>query len=274
MQRLEPVITGKVEILCHGIRGCYERGEVVQLDAAYMALTLDVITGYCFGNSWGALENPDSWRKWHRVMYEGFEAAILDRHLPWLVMLMATMPIWLTEKLNPDIATFVRVKGRVQRRAALLKREHDIGEKDNQEWVNVFEEVFKSDIPTREKELDYLTDNAFVLVAAGGDTSARLLTNLAYHVLANENILKRLKGELNRAIPNAAILPAWRELEELPYLRAIIKESLRIGGLLTTRLTQVASDEDLKYEVYSIPRGVREILLYTSLRGWINSASC
>lgn len=76
------MITDNVDKLCSQIKGCYERGEVIQLDAAYMALTLDVITGYSFGDSWGALESPESWKNWHRVMYQMFETVPVGRHLP------------------------------------------------------------------------------------------------------------------------------------------------------------------------------------------------
>lgn len=164
--------------------------------------------------------------------------------------------------MNPDMATFLNAKERVRRRAAELTMEHGAAEnrqsekRQDQESLTVFEEVLKSDLPPAEKDVDHLTDNGFVLVAAGGDTSARLLTNLAYHVLSNDDIMKKLKAELHAAIPNPAILPAWREFEALSYLRAVIKESLRIAGLLTTRLTQIAPDEDLQYGDYVIPRGV------------------
>lgn len=262
VQRLEPIITDKVDKLCSQIRGCYERGEVIQLDAAYMALTLDVITGYSFGDPWGALESPESWKKWHSLMYQGFETVLVARHLPWLFMMMGMMPMWMTERMNPGAAIFLNTKERIRRRVAELLREHEAAENGNvekkrdQESLTVFEEVLNSDLPPAEKDIDHLTDNGFVLIGAGGETSATLLTHLAYHVLSNEDILKRLKAELYVAIPNSAILPEWRELEALPYLIAIVKESLRIAGILTTRLTQIAPDEDLKYGDYIIPKGV------------------
>lgn len=48
---LEPQIHAKVSQLCTGLASFMARGEPVELNRAFLALTLDVITDYCFNRS-------------------------------------------------------------------------------------------------------------------------------------------------------------------------------------------------------------------------------
>lgn len=262
VRRLEPVIRSRVEVLCAGVKSCASRGEIIRLDAAVMALTIDTITSYCFGDAWGALDTPQqSWLDWNRVMNGIFETVVVGRHMPWLAAGMQALPVWAAKMVNPDMAVFAGARERVRTKARELIEEHvkrsESGKKEQQqvESVNVFEELLKSDLPEREKDVGHLTDNGLVLVAAGADTSARLLAVLAYHVLSNADVLSHLKHELWEVMPDITTIPEWRELEALPYLRSVIKESLRIAGLLSTRLTQIAPDEDLTFRDFVVPRG-------------------
>ncbi len=82
----------------------------------------------------------------------------------------------------------------------------------------IFEELRDSNLPPDQKAVDRLKEEGFILVLAGGDTSAKVLTTLTYHLLSNPNILRRLKAELVKAMPDPnASLPAIK-LEQLPYL--------------------------------------------------------
>lgn len=262
VRRLEPVIRSRVEVLCAGVQSCANKGEVIRLDAAVMALTIDTITSYCFGDTWGALDVPQqSWLDWNRVMNGIFETVVVGRHMPWLAGGMQALPVWAARLVNPDMAVFAGAKERVRMRARELVEEHlkrsegEESEQQQKESVNVFEELLKSDLPEKEKDIDHLTDNGLVLVAAGADTSARLLAVLAYYVLSNADVLSHLKQELWDMMPDVTTIPEWRGLEALPYLRSVIKESLRIAGLLSTRLTQIAPDEDLAFGDVVVPRG-------------------
>ena len=64
------------------------------------------------------------------------------------------------------------------------------------------------------------------LIVAGSDTTAITLTYLTWAVLRQPEIRKRLEDEVG------ALEPDFTEanLEELPYLNAVIEESLRLYG--------------------------------------------
>ena len=55
-------------------------------------------------------------------------------------------------------------------------------------------------------------------------------------VLKDPNILSELKAELQQAIPRKESQLEWAELEKLPYLRGVIKETLRTSSWVSGRL--------------------------------------
>jgi cytochrome P450 len=80
------------------------------------------------------------------------------------------------------------------------------------------------------------------------------LNTTAYHILAREEVLSKLKAELKQAMPDGS-LPSWQALEQLPYLSAVVLEGYRISYGPTHRLQRVAPDEALVYEDYVLPAG-------------------
>ena len=79
--------------------------------------------------------------------------------------------------------------------------------------------------------IDELSADTLLLLVAGTDTTANILTIATYNVLKNPLILTRLQAELWEAMPKKNVLLEWAELEKLPYLRGIIKEALRTLGV-------------------------------------------
>lgn len=51
-------------------------------------------------------------------------------------------------------------------------------------------------------------------------------------------------------------MPNWIKVEQVPYLEACIKEGLRLLRLFR-RKSRIATDVDLTYGDYVIPKGVR-----------------
>lgn len=127
--------------------------------------------------------------------------------------------------------------------------------------------LINPNLPESEKVTDRLLDEARVLIGAGTDTTASTLAALTYHILANPEILKRLKAELVEAMPDTEAMPESARLEALPYLTAVIQEGIRLHPGASIRQERVAPDEDLLYEdpksgkKYLITKGVSECLI-------------
>jgi cytochrome P450 len=92
--------------------------------------------------------------------------------------------------------------------------------------TTVFDELLSSDLPPKELTLNRLQNEAMSLIGAGVETTKWALSVGCFHIINNTDICARLRKELEIAIPDPAHFPPWTELEKLPYLTAIIEESM------------------------------------------------
>jgi cytochrome P450 len=93
--------------------------------------------------------------------------------------------------------------------------------------TSLFQHLLTSDIPESEKSTSRLQAEAMVILIAGTFTSAHTLSMIVYHVLSTLGMEKRLREELKDVMEcYPARSPSWTDLE-IPYLQAVIKESLR-----------------------------------------------
>lgn len=263
-------IRAKVDLLCEQLRkhasssssGGAEKG-VVDMGAAMTALTLDVISEYCYGDCYDCLQDPAFAPEWKRAMQGGFDATNVTKHFIWLLRLVNSLPAWLAVKMNPDIAVFVQSKARMsaqartifaeqqqqqkqQQRAGPSKDDNETGEKVSQPRPKtIFHGIMQADLPPEEKTADRLADEAFVLLVAGAETTARTLCVIMCHLLSNPPVLARLRAELDPVMKQQQQLPPSRVLEDLPLLKAVIQEGVRLAEPVTNRQILVAPEEDL-----------------------------
>ncbi|KAF3480353.1 cytochrome P450 [Arthroderma uncinatum] len=121
----------------------------------------------------------------------------------------------------------------------------------------IFRELLSSKLPSEEKAPARLAGEAQVLVSAGSETTARALTNACFYLLTSPDVLATLKTELESAIPatNFKNGVALECVQQLPYLTAVIKESLRLSYGVVGRLQRVFPNEDLHFHEWVIPKG-------------------
>ena len=108
-------------------------------------------------------------------------------------------------------------------------------------------------VPAEEKSLDRLTDEGVLFIVAGNETTGNTLSVITFHVLNSPHILASLKAELLSAIPDKETIPLWRDLENLPYLSAVIKEGLRMSYGVVSRMPRVSPTTSLRYKDWVIP---------------------
>lgn len=68
-------------------------------------------------------------------------------------------------------------------------------------------------------------------VLAGGETTAASTANIVYYLIKNPRVLNKLRGELEEVLgkrERASKRISLKEAQNIPYLQAVIKESLRI----------------------------------------------
>ena len=75
-----------------------------------MALTLDVISHYAFGESFGLVEKDGFSPEWKQALLDMIEAGAVNRHLPWLADCLMMLPDNAAAAISKPIAFFLQVQ--------------------------------------------------------------------------------------------------------------------------------------------------------------------
>ena len=127
------------------------------------------------------------------------------------------------------------------------------GEKPSGQTTIFYDVLTHDDVRPQEKETDHLQDEAQVVIGAGTVTTAHILAIITYHIISNPSILSKLQEELATCMSQTQGRPKWQQLEQLPYLSAIITEGLRIGYGISHRLQRLFPDDVLQYKGWTVP---------------------
>ena len=84
-----------------------------------------------------------------------------------------------------------------------------------------------------------LYEEGQALMFGGADTVGNTLMVGTHHLLQRPKVLQSLKKEMLTAWPTLSEEPKLRDLEALPYLNAVIKESLRMSSGVVSGLLRV-----------------------------------
>ena len=83
---------------------------------------------------------------------------------------------------------------------------------------------------------------------------------LTFHLLSNRAVLSKLRAELGLALPDANAYPSLKDMEQLPYLSAVISEGLRISMGTANRQTRLCPNKSMVFDdgnrQWHIPAGV------------------
>ncbi|OJJ50966.1 hypothetical protein ASPZODRAFT_56920 [Penicilliopsis zonata CBS 506.65] len=228
---------------------------IVNLNVLFASMTSDIVTKYALGESWGYLDMKDLNEQAYRVISASCSGFHLTTFAPSVTSMIRRLPRSVMMRLI-DISFFEK-----------MVKSNPSDAVSN----NIFYKMITSEqLPEAEKTTKRLIDEARIVIAAGTDTTAQALKGITFEILQNPQILAKLKRELEQAIPLSdnddeiiTDLPRVSDLEELPYLSAIIEEGLRLYSGFSYRQERVSPDEDTvikttfrgQEKTYIIPRG-------------------
>jgi cytochrome P450 len=90
---------------------------------------------------------------------------------------------------------------------------------------------FLSNVPKQpiEKRMteDELVSNSYVLIIAGSETTATLLSGATYYILTVPGVLDKLKAEIRTAFTSEDQI-TWSAVNQLKYTLAVLNEGLRM----------------------------------------------
>lgn len=219
------------------------------METAYTALAIDIITDYCFGDSWNFLDADDYNSAYRDAITQGFMNGTLLKWFPLLAKALYFTPDKVLVTIDPSMAAMFNPISEIRDKVAGILATKDGKVKGRR---TIFSELLESDLPVSEKTNARLTDEALVLVGAGADTTAKTLVHLTFHLFSDSAILGKLRTELRTKV-KVGERPALTDLQKLPYLTAVIQEGVRLFGSQASVQTRVCPTETLQYKGFKIP---------------------
>ncbi|KAI0382256.1 cytochrome P450 [Hypomontagnella monticulosa] len=256
--KLENEVHGLAQALCDKLLSSLD-DEPFDTVIAYSCFTSDVISSYCFGESFGFLDQKGWYPNFHRPEMGVLSPVYAFRFFPFLERIYG-LGNYFINYLPEDTAYLIRtltvdVPNKVQ------KAQHEIDSGLTRDRPTVLHHMLQLEI-YQKKHLDP-TGEAAALLGAGTVTTSWTLAVITYHLLDKPELLAKLTQELEQNIEDPKHLPPLSVLENLPYLHAVIQEGLRLSYGVSARSSRVPTDEDLVYRgeweerkvEHTIPRG-------------------
>lgn len=181
--------------------------------------SFDVMGDLGFGEGFHMLENGKPHRFLH-LLKEAMRLTPPFSQTSWIVPLLHRLP---THPLEKEFRKFTSAQ--VSKRILQGSKRRDL-----YSWL-----LAENGDHTRQLSQMQLNSDAILVVVAGSDTTSSVLTWAWYYLTTNPQCYKKLQAEIDADAEDGKALDPTR-LSKLPYLNAVINESMRMqppvpGGL-------------------------------------------
>ncbi|KAI4710113.1 hypothetical protein J4E89_005345 [Alternaria sp. Ai002NY15] len=248
-------ISQKAQRLCDRLETEFAgSGRPAIMNNCFTAMTFDVITHYAFARSFEYMEDPNFEAPFTNAAKELATTLHTMGHFPWLLSLLQALPQRWSVAMNPAMGAIFGFHGEIEDQIRAIKSGSNDAHKDV-EHKTVFSELLDSDLPTEEKAVERLKHEGGSIVAGGVETTSTALSKATFYILENPAIATRLRAELGTVFPDPHVTPSLATLEALPYLSAIVNETLRITIGISSRTARKSRKEPIMFKDIVIPAG-------------------
>ncbi|RAQ51113.1 hypothetical protein AFGD_003642 [Aspergillus flavus] len=215
---------------------------ITEKDAFY-GFSNDVVNNFLFAHQTDVLADEQEAARLRHNSHELFKGINTNKHFPWIPDILEALPQLLTRPtMPPGLIYMLELFDRVRAELTTIITRISSNTSGEKESINtgakgsVYESVLDSpNLPASEKALLRLEQEGALLTLAGTESPAQTLNIIFYHLLANPSLLAKLREEL-ATLPT---LSTWTQLEQLPYLSAIIEEGNRLSFGVTARTARI-----------------------------------
>ncbi|TKA75602.1 hypothetical protein B0A49_03864 [Cryomyces minteri] len=235
----EPLMKVHFDKMVAGIKeqAAVSRKGRIDMEKMYNCVAFDVIGDLAFSDSFGALD---------RYAYHEFMIGVA-RNLKAMSVVTQIIPAAVKGRAKHFGFAAERVEARIAR---------ETHRKDFMWYILRHNEKDERGLSRQE-----IYSNAGLLIGAGSETTATLLTGTTYYLLKNPRVMQKLRSEIRSAFDSDADINIT-SASQLPYLSAVMEEGMRLyppGPAANVRVTNHATRIDGNI----VPKGVR-----VSVQAW------
>ncbi|KAF5005010.1 hypothetical protein FDECE_8535 [Fusarium decemcellulare] len=255
----ESGVNGQTIILKEQLQKFCDQKQVINLPQFLQYYAFDVIGAITVGESMGMMESnsdtngacADLDSLWH---YASMMALIPSLHA-WWILISAILPVpvaikGLTEYIQRRISEYRKNAAELGDKVALKDEGNFLAK-----LLLMEKEGKASPVDTRQA--------VGLNIGAGSDTTANALSSILYYLYTNPHTLQRLRDELDTHVKPGQDPISFQDAQGIPYLQAVIKETLRLHPGVGTQLTRVVPKGGLVIEGQFFPGGTE-----VGVNGW------
>ncbi|CZR68230.1 related to cytochrome P450 CYP3/CYP5/CYP6/CYP9 subfamilies [Phialocephala subalpina] len=229
MRDQEPIMKKYFDLLIQRLHeNCEQPVDMVKW---YNLTTFDVISDLTFGESFNCLEDSEL----------NFWVSTFFRFLVAANLLGLAMKFYPLDKIMLSLAPTSLKQLQIQHRditAAKLKKRLELPD-PRTDFLSQAQKFYNT---PEGMSFDELTTTAVVLIIAGSETTATLLSGVTYYLLANPQVLSKLTAEIRGEFRNESDI-TMISVNRLNYELAVLNEALRIYPASAGSLPRVTPPE-------------------------------
>ncbi|KAJ4303195.1 hypothetical protein N0V90_002088 [Kalmusia sp. IMI 367209] len=216
----------KVDVLLQNVAQQIQRQGYSEMHVNWLALNLDTLTSCFLDRGMDLQLDENKARAWMETVTAVATSTPFAKQFTWFIPMASKLPMWVLERLTPEVSRLVKLRREMHVQAteavALYSPDQTTQEKPRTK-SELFSTILSSPVlDACEKEPSRISQEAFVVLVAGSDTTAQILTTGIFHILNNETaVMPRLRQELEQVMPDSHTRASVQELEKLPWLTAV-----------------------------------------------------
>jgi hypothetical protein len=231
-------IDSTIQVLCNTLDRNFTKTGSSSCDLSFWlpAFVFDALGELTFSKRYGFIDRGTDVDNIMADIWHHFERVSLVGQVPWIDTFLRINP--LLSKLRPQpVSPIVKFSiARMQERKA-----RSDGEANDRDLLSRF-----LDAQANTPGLPPWALSAWIAgnITAGSHTTATILRTVFYFLLKNPETLETLRQEMTAAKEGGRLSepPAWKEVQNLPYLDACLKEAQRIYAPIGMHLERVVPE--------------------------------
>ncbi|RWA05490.1 hypothetical protein EKO27_g9619 [Xylaria grammica] len=185
--------------------------------------SMDAASRFSFGAPLGCLAAEDDVGGTIEMIRGHFEHWTRWASYPWVERLVHRNPVFKPTIRSPSsIAVAAAAKLKERESGAVVSKE----EKEVDVTPDLLERFLEASKDSPQLNGSGIVGVIVSTIAAAGDTTAVTVASTLFYILKTPHVLRKLEAELTDA--GIHEIPTFAEVNKLPYLNAVIKESMRV----------------------------------------------
>lgn len=231
--QVEPLVDETLSLFIQQATQRFADGSICMMEQWLDYLSWDAATNTAFGKHYGFLEQGKDVKDTIGISEQGIRYFALVSQIPWLDEWLDKNPVY---RIGPRPIVHGYLAGAQIYQDYLQDIESGRAvEGSQQHFMDKYHTLKeKNEIATDEQIMKWLMFN----LVAGGDSTSGVMKNAAYYVAKDASIYEKLRKELDDANITSSPVP-YKDIKDLPYLSAVMQESLRYNAPLGLMLERI-----------------------------------